>query len=307
MVARQWRRRSRALVAGGIIIEETYQLVLGKKRFFAGPPRAQDATQAEPKTQVQNRYLGHPAEKSNPRPRYKTGTWGTRRKRATQDPGTHSVPGAPSAADLAGCADWVKAAASCRTPKKSGEIEGALEGALFGVDFFLELENGVEDGFGAGRAAGDVHVHGNDLIATLHDGVIIEDAAGSGAGSHGDDPLGLRHLIVKLANDRSHFLRETSGNNHEIGLAGRGTKNFGAEAGQVVAGGGHGHHFYGAAGEAETQGPNGAFASPVHGFIELGEDDAFILKELAEIIGLGEGNAFAEGGGHVCLCDAYLF
>src|SRR5271157_396025 len=102
MVARQWRRRSRALVAGGIIIEETYQLVLGKKRFFAGPPRAQDATQAEPKTQVQNRYLGHPAEKSNPRPRYKTGTgapggeeqpktqvqnryWGTRRRRATQE------------------------------------------------------------------------------------------------------------------------------------------------------------------------------------------------------------------------------
>src|SRR5208337_583527 len=95
MVARQWRRRSRALVAGGIIIEETYQLVLGKKRFFAGPPRAQDATQAEPKTQVQNRYLGHPAEKSNPRPRYKTGTWGTRRRRATQDPGTKPVPGAP--------------------------------------------------------------------------------------------------------------------------------------------------------------------------------------------------------------------
>src|SRR5208283_2805724 len=70
MVARQWRRRSRALVAGGIIIEETYQLVLGKKRFFAGPPRAQDATQAELKTQVQNRYLGHPAEKSNPGPRH---------------------------------------------------------------------------------------------------------------------------------------------------------------------------------------------------------------------------------------------
>src|SRR5271157_1425243 len=96
MVARQWRRRSRALVAGGIIIEETYQLVLGKKRFFAGPPRAQDATQAEPKTQVQNRYLGHPAEKSNPGPRDKTGTWGTRRRRATQDPGTKPVLGHPA-------------------------------------------------------------------------------------------------------------------------------------------------------------------------------------------------------------------
>jgi len=220
--------------------------------------------------------------------------------RETQDPGAKPVAGPRSAADLVRLADWVKAAASrpsqlraSPTPRKSGEIEGALEGALFGVNFFLELQNGVEDGFGARRAAGNVDIHGDDLIAALHDGVIVEDAAGSGAGSHGDDPLGLGHLIVKLANDRSHFLGEASGNDHEIGLAGRRTKNFRTEAGDVVAGSGHGHHFDGAAGEAETQRPDGAFAGPVYGLIELGEDDAFVLKELAEIVGFGEGDAFA--------------
>jgi len=188
-----------------------------------------------------------------------------------------------------------------------GEIEGALEGALLSVDLFLELENGVEDGFGARGTAGDVDVHGNDLIAALHDGVIVEDAAGSGASSHGNDPLGLGHLIVKLANDRSHFLGEASGNDHEIGLAGRGTKDFGTETSEVVARGGHGHHLDSAAGETETQRPYGAFAGPVHDLIELREEDAFVLKELAEIVGFGERDAFAEGGGHVCLCDPYLF
>jgi len=191
--------------------------------------------------------------------------------------------------------------------KKSGEIEGALEGALFSVDFFLELEDCIEDGFGAWRAAGDVDVHGDDLIAALHDGVVVEDAAGSGAGAHRDDPLGFGHLIVKLANDRSHLLGEAAGNDHEVGLARGWAEDFGAEAGNVVAGGGHGHHLDGATGQAEAERPDGALASPVHGFIELREDDAFVLKEFAEIVGLGESDAFGERSFHGHLCDPYLF
>ncbi len=169
------------------------------------------------------------------------------------------------------------------------------------------MEDAVEDSFGARGAAGNVDIHGDDLIAALDDGVIVEDAAGSGAGSHGDDPLGLGHLIVKLANDRSHFLREAAGYDHEIGLARRGAEDFSAEAGNVVAGSGHGHHLDGAAGEAKTEGPDGAFAGPVHSFIELSEDDAFVLKKLAEIVGLGESDAFGERGFHGHLCNPLLF
>jgi len=174
------------------------------------------------------------------------------------------------------------------------KIQGALEGALFAVDFFLELEDGVENSFGARRATGNVDVNGNDLIAALHDGVIVEDAAGSGASAHRDDPLGLGHLIVKLADDRRHFLRKAASDDHQIGLAGRRAKNFGAEAREVKAGSGHGHHFDGAACQSEAERPNGTLARPVHGLIERGEDDAFVFQKIAEVVGPGQCDVFAE-------------
>src|SRR5690348_4859831 len=117
-----------------------------------------------------------------------------------------------------------------------GEIQGALEAAAFGVDFLLKLEDGVEESFGARRAAGDVNVNRNYLVYALHDGVIIEDAAGGGTGAHRDGPLGFGHLRVELLDHRSHFLRDASGDDHQIGLAWRTAKNFGAEARNIVAG-----------------------------------------------------------------------
>src|SRR4029077_9012495 len=80
----------------------------------------------------------------------------------------------------------------------------------------------------------------------------------------------------------------------------RGAKNFSAEASNIEARGGHGHHFDGAAGEAEAEGPDGTLAGPVHGFVKLREDDAFVLEELAEIIGLGESDVLGDGGFHDC-------
>src|SRR6266566_1008144 len=183
----------------------------------------------------------------------------------------------------------------------SSEIQHALEGAFFAVNLLLKLENGVEKRFGARRAAGNVNVDGNDLIAALHDGVIVEDAAGGGASAHGNDPLGLRHLVVKLANDGSHFLREAAGDDHQIGLARRGAENFCAEARHVKACRSHGHHFNGAAGEAKTERPDGAFARPVDGLIERREDDAFVLEELPEIVGFGECDVFPQRYAHLFL------
>jgi hypothetical protein len=187
------------------------------------------------------------------------------------------------------------------------EIEGALEGALFGVDLFLELENGVENRFRARRTAGNVNIDRNDLVAALEDSVVVENAAGSSTSAHGNDPLGLRHLIVKLANDGAHFDGKATGDDHEVGLPGRRTKNFCAETGEVVAGGSHGHHLDGATGEAKAEGPDGTLASPVHGLVELGKDDAFVLKELAEIVGFGERNALAQSRFHVALVTSLLF
>src|SRR6266699_2285466 len=77
----------------------------------------------------------------------------------------------------------------------SSEIHGALERAFLGVDFPLELEDGVKKRFGTRRAAGNVNINGDHLVAALDNGIIVENAAGSGASAHGDNPLGLGHLI----------------------------------------------------------------------------------------------------------------
>src|SRR4029077_15510447 len=75
-------------------------------------------------------------------------------------------------------------------------------------------------------------------------------------------------------------------------------EDFGAETGYVKTCGGHGHHLDGAAGETEAERPDGALARPVYGFVQRREDDAFVFKELAEVVGLGQGDVFAEGGAH---------
>ena len=152
----------------------------------------------------------------------------------------------------------------------------------------MELQNRVQERFRAGGTPWNVNIHWNNLIATLHDGVIVEDAAGRGARAHGDDPLGLGHLVVQAANDGRHFLREAAGDDHQIGLTRGGAENFRAETSHVKARGGHGHHFDGAARQTETERPDGTSARPVHGFVELGEDYAFVFEQLAEVVGLGE-------------------
>ncbi len=64
------------------------------------------------------------------------------------------------------------------------EVERAPERTAFGVDLFLKLQDGIEQRLRARWAAGHVNVHGNDLIHALHDGVVVENTAGSGASPH---------------------------------------------------------------------------------------------------------------------------
>ena len=70
-------------------------------------PYAGKTNKKKPKTQVKNRYLGHP----NPR------------KRQTQDPGTNSVPGAPKPKK-----EQTQEKAHPRTDLKVGHYKGKLRG-----------------------------------------------------------------------------------------------------------------------------------------------------------------------------------
>src|ERR1039458_2801366 len=83
------------------------------------------------------------------------------------------------------------------------DVEGTFEGATLVRDLLLQQRDGVDELLGTGWAPGHVHVDGNPLVDALYDGVIVEDAAGGGAGAHGDDPLGFGHLHVELADRKS--------------------------------------------------------------------------------------------------------
>ena len=87
---------------------------------------------------------------------------------------------------------------------------------------------------GPRRAAGEVHVDGDDVVDALDDRVVVEHAAAAGADAHREHPLGVGHLVVDLAQDRRHLLADPAGDDHQVGLARAGPEDLHAEAGQVV-------------------------------------------------------------------------
>ena len=84
------------------------------------------------------------------------------------------------------------------------EVENGAGGAFL-PDFLLQQYQALEQGFGPGRAAGDVDVHGQDLVHALDHAVDVIHAAAVGTGAHGDDPLGLRHLLIEPEHHRGLF------------------------------------------------------------------------------------------------------
>jgi len=85
--------------------------------------------------------------------------------------------------------------------------------------------------------------------------------------THGNNPPGVRHLIVDLSQSRSHLVRESSGNDHDIRLSRRSTEND-TETILIVAGGRQVHHLDGAACKTERHGPERALTGPVGYLIE---------------------------------------
>lgn len=127
----------------------------------------------------------------------------------------------------------------------------------------LQLEDTEHECLGGGRAARDVDIHRHDAVASSgHTVAVVVVAATVGAATHGNDPSGVGHLIVDLAERRCHLVGESSGDNHDVGLARRGTEND-THAILIVTGSGQVHHFDGAAGETEGHGPKRALTCPV--------------------------------------------
>jgi hypothetical protein len=91
-----------------------------------------------------------------------------------------------------------------------------------------------------------------------------------GTRTHGDNPAGLRHLIINLSKSRSHLVGKSACNNHNVGLSGRGTEND-TETILIVTWCGEMHHFDGTAGKTEGHRPEGRLASPVGDCIKCGK------------------------------------
>ena len=141
--------------------------------------------------------------------------------------------------------------------------EFAALGDVVGPDLLVEGQDGVHQRLGGGRAPRGVDIDGDDLVHSLDDGVVVEHAPRAGAHAHRQDPLGLHHLVVDLAEHRCHLLGDPSGHDHQVSLTGRGTEDLHAEPGQVEVGGAHRHHLDGTAGQTEGGGPHRVGASPL--------------------------------------------
>src|SRR5699024_9623264 len=122
-------------------------------------------------------------------------------------------------------------------------------------------------------AAGEVDVHRHHVVHALHDGVVVEHAAGGGAHAHRDDPLRVGHLVVDGAHHRGHLVAEPSGDDQQVRLTGGGAEHLHPEPGDVEPGGAHGHHLDRAAGQTEGHRPHRGGTGPADDVLNLAQHE----------------------------------
>ena len=91
-------------------------------------------------------------------------------------------------------------------PGFAATVPAALSHGL-AADPLLEGDQAVQQRLGPGRTAGDIDVHGHDLLHAAHDGVGVVHVRPSRdrASAHGHDVLRVRHLLVEGLDDRHHL------------------------------------------------------------------------------------------------------
>ncbi|RUP45538.1 hypothetical protein BC936DRAFT_148044 [Jimgerdemannia flammicorona] len=100
------------------------------------------------------------------------------------------------------------------------------------------------------RAPWHIDVDRNNAITAADNRVgVVVVAAAVRARAHGNDPAGLWHLVVNLAERWGHLVGEGAGDDHDVGLAWGGAEDD-AKTILVVARGGDVHHLDSAASEA---------------------------------------------------------
>src|SRR5688572_3256592 len=129
------------------------------------------------------------------------------------------------------------ASASSASASDDNRLTPPALGHVLVLDALLQQDDALEQRLGPRRATGHVDVDRDDLVDALGDGVAVPvGAAAVGARAHGDDVLGVGHLLVKAADRYGHLVGDGAGDDDEVGLAGAGRERDDAEAHDVVAG-----------------------------------------------------------------------
>lgn len=127
----------------------------------------------------------------------------------------------------------------------------------------LQLKDPIHQRFRCRRTSRHININRyNPITASRHTITVVIVTTTIRTATHRDNPSWIWHLIVNLSQCRCHLICESSGNNHNIGLARGSTKNY-AKSILVIAGCGQVHHFDGAAGKSESHGPERALTCPV--------------------------------------------
>lgn len=127
----------------------------------------------------------------------------------------------------------------------------------------LQLEDAIHECLGGWRAAWNIHINRNNSVATPNNRIgIMVVATTVSTRAHGNHPSWFRHLIINLSKRRGHFICQSTGNNHNIGLTWRGSEND-TQSILIVSGGRDVHHLHSATRQTEGHWPERTLSSPV--------------------------------------------
>src|SRR3989338_8326559 len=130
---------------------------------------------------------------------------------------------------------------------------------------FLELDYPEQEVLRSGRAARYIDVHGNSQrLGPLYYGIciMIKNSARDSTVAHRDDIFRLGHLGVEPLHATAHLYADSAGYDHHVALP-RGCAEYaGAEPIDIKTRRAGTYHLDSAAGEAESEGPEGRGLAP---------------------------------------------
>lgn len=149
------------------------------------------------------------------------------------------------------------------------------------TDLLLESVKSIHESLSGRGASGEPEVNWHNTLAATKDSVrevIVTTTVGTRA--HGDDPLGVIHLIVQVSENGCHLVGDGTGDDNNFSLTGSGTWDD-TETIKIVTRSVSVHHLDGAAGKTESEGPGGVRQGPLAEIVDCH------LSVLEHVVGFG--------------------